>query len=126
MSGEANSKYKPEYDEQARKLCLLGAIDRDLGSFFDVCEKTINTWKEEHPSFLQSIKEAKKEADAKVVRSLFERATGYEHPEDKIFNNNGSELIVATTKHYAPDTAAAIFWLKNRIYAEIVVMYNLI
>ena len=39
---------------------------------------------------------------------------GYEHKEDKIFNNNGEALVVGTTKYYAPDTTAAIFWLKNR------------
>ena len=34
--------------------------------------------------------------------------------EDKIFNNQGVELVVPTIKHYPPDTTAAIFWLKNR------------
>jgi hypothetical protein len=49
-----------------------------------------------------------------VASKLFHRAIGYEHPEDKIFNNNGEEMVVPTIKHYPPDTTAAIFWLKNR------------
>lgn len=112
--GGRPSKYKPEYAKQAGKLCALGATDRELAGFFEVDEKTINTWKEKHPEFLLSLKDAKEELDSRVERRLFERAMGYSHPEDKIFNNNGEELVVPTTKHYPPDTTAAIFWLKNR------------
>jgi hypothetical protein len=53
-------------------------------------------------------------ADANVGKSLYDRAMGYSHPEDKIFVHNGETIIVPTTKHYPPDTASAIFWLKNR------------
>lgn len=108
------SSYKPEYAEQAYKLCLLGAIDRDMADFFGVSEVTFNTWKKEHPEFLKSLKEGREYADANVASRLYERAMGYEHPEDKIFNDNGVPLIVPTIKHYPPDSTAAIFWLKNR------------
>jgi hypothetical protein len=106
--------YKKEYCEQAYKLCLLGAIDKELADFFGVQEKTLNNWKHNHPEFLQSIKEGKEIADANVASRLYERAMGYSHPEDKIFNDNGEPMIVPTTKHYPPDPTAAIFWLKNR------------
>lgn len=108
------TKYKSEYAEQTYKLCLLGATDKDLASFFDVDEATINRWKQTHSEFRESIKRGKEIADANVASKLYHRAIGYEHPEDKIFNNNGEEMIVPTTKHYAPDPTAAIFWLKNR------------
>jgi len=49
-----------------------------------------------------------------VVRSLFQRACGYSHPEDKIFQHEGNPVVVPTTKHYPPDATSAIFWLKNR------------
>jgi hypothetical protein len=111
---EANSKFKDEYVELAYKYCLLGADDAQLAVFFDVCEKTINNWKEEHPKFLQSLKNGKDIADAEIAQSLYHRAKGYSHPEDKIFNNGGEEMVVETTKHYPPDTTAGIFWLKNR------------
>ena len=64
--------------------------------------------------FSESIKKGKEIADAEIASSLFHRAKGYSHPEDKIFNNQGVELVVPTIKHYPPDTTAAIFWLKNR------------
>jgi len=103
-----------ETDTQAQKLCKLGATDSDIADFFEVSEQTINTWKFRHPSFLESIKRSKQELDETVVRSLFHRARGYSHPEDKIFCNNGVTTTVKTTKHYPPDTGAMVFWLKNR------------
>ena len=106
--------YKPEYADQAKKLCLLGATDKDLADFFGVCEATINNWKHDYPEFLESLKQAKAEADSRVERSLFERACGYEHPEDHIAVSGGTPVITPTVKHYPPDTTACIFWLKNR------------
>jgi len=37
--------YKEDFNEQAYKLCLLGAIDKDLADFFDIAESTLNEWK---------------------------------------------------------------------------------
>jgi hypothetical protein len=108
------SKYNPKMNEQVYKLCLLGATDKQIADFFDVSEQTINAWKKTEPEFLESLKEGKDDADAVIAQSLFHRAKGYSHPEDKIFNDSGSPLVVPTTKHYPPDTTACIFWLKNR------------
>lgn len=108
------TKYKPEFNRQAEKLCLLGSTDKDIAGFFEVDESTINRWKIEYPEFCESIKRGKISADANVASRLYKRAIGYEHDEDKIFNNNGEPLIVPTIKHVQPDTTAAIFWLKNR------------
>lgn len=108
------TKYRPENAEQARKLCLLGATDAEMADFFQVEQKTIDNWKKDHPEFLQSITRGKQQADAEVAEKLFERAKGYSHPEDKIFNDNGSAMVVPTVKHYPPDTQAASLWLRNR------------
>lgn len=108
------TKYQESYNRQAEKLCLLGSTDKDMADFFEVDESTINRWKIEYPEFCESIKRGKISADANVASRLYKRAIGYEHDEDKIFNNNGEPLIVPTIKHVQPDTTAAIFWLKNR------------
>ena len=100
--------------EQVRKLAVLGWTDKQMCDFFGVDESTWTRWKEKHPEFYTSLKDWKVEADARVERSLYERACGYSHPEDKIFNADGAPLIVPTIKHYPPDTVACIFWLKNR------------
>jgi transcriptional regulator with XRE-family HTH domain len=115
MAAGRPTEYKEEYNEQAYKLCLLGAIDKDLADFFDVGESTINNWKLRYPEFMESIKRGKQIADANVADKLYQRATGYEHPELITASFQGEitdekEVI----KHYAPDPVAAIFWLKNR------------
>lgn len=108
------SQYRREYNLQARKLCKLGAIDEDLADFFKVSVVTLNAWKKRYPSFLKSLKAGKQDPDDQVEQALLQRALGYEHDEDKIFNADGIPLIVPTVKHYPPDTAACFIWLKNR------------
>jgi hypothetical protein len=108
------TKYKEEYAEQVYRLCLLGMTDAELAKYFEVAESTVNEWKLQYPDFSESIKRGKAEADSMVAEKLFKKATGYSHPEDKIFLHEGEPVIVPTTKHYAPDTIAGIFWLKNR------------
>jgi hypothetical protein len=100
--------------EQVSKLALKGWTDSEMADFFEVTEQTWNNWKKKDPAFFESLKDWKAEFDERIERSLAERALGYSHPEDKIFNNNGRKLVVPTIKHYPPDTTACIFWLKNR------------
>lgn len=81
--------YKPEYAEQAEKLCLLGATDDDLADFFGVVVKTIGRWKHAQPDFVAALRRGKTDADIKVAQSLYDKAM-------------------------SGDTTACIFWLKNR------------
>lgn len=109
------TKYdKFKFPKQAYKLCLLGATDVELADFFEVHEDTINEWKVVYPEFSVSIKKGKDQADAEVAHKLFKRATGYEHPDVDIKVIDSEIVITDLVKHYPPDTAAAIFWLKNR------------
>ncbi|OPX93998.1 MAG: hypothetical protein A4E53_00161 [Pelotomaculum sp. PtaB.Bin104] len=113
-AGGRPTKFRAEYVEQVYRLCLLGLTDAELATSFDVEEQTINNWKIDHPEFFESIKKGREIADSEVVEKLLHRAKGYSHPEDKIFLHEGQPVIVPTTKHYPPDTAAAFIWLKNR------------
>ena len=108
------SQYREEFNEQARKLCMLGATDKQLADFFGVSEQTVNTWKTVYPAFLESLKAGKMLADAEVAHSLYQRAVGYSHPQDDIKVVEGEIVITPTTKHYPPDATSMIFWLKNR------------
>ncbi|EMN6132510.1 terminase [Salmonella enterica] len=108
------SAYKPEYAEQARKLCLLGHTDAELAAFFEVSEQTINAWKHAHPDFLESIKKGKQVADGNVADRLYQRAMGYVAPDIDIRVIENQIVETPLEKHYPPDTTAAIFWLKNR------------
>ena len=108
--------YEPRFADMAEEIAYLGATDADLARIFDVCETTINAWKNEHIEFSAALKNGKEFADAKVAKSLFQRATGYQHEAVKIAADakTGAEHIVQYIEHYAPDTTACIFWLKNR------------
>jgi len=108
----------PKYDksilDDVFNMTLLGATDQELAEHFDVTRQTIQQWKKDHAEFSYTIKKGKKYADGKVARSMFDRACGYSHPEDKVFVHEGVPIVVPTIKHYPPDTAAAFIWLKNR------------
>lgn len=108
------TKYKPEYTEQAYKICLLGSTDEQMADFFGVAVSTINKWKLDYKPFSESIKRGKLSADANVAESLYERARGYSHPDTHISNYQGEITQTEITKHYPPDTGAAFIWLKNR------------
>jgi hypothetical protein len=114
------TKYQEEYSEQAYKLCLLGATDKDLADFFEVNEDTINEWKKVYPEFSESLKKGKDLADANVADRLYQRALGFEHDSEEIKvvsdgQGLGSSIErVPIRKVYPPDSTAAIFWLKNR------------
>jgi len=86
----------------ARVLYELGATNSDVARAFQVNEDTVYAWIEAHPEFSDSLK-AKAMADERVVRSLYERATGYVAPD-------GSHIPAHPT--------AIIFWLKNRQAAK--------
>ncbi|WP_320194971.1 helix-turn-helix domain-containing protein [Agrobacterium rosae] len=106
--------YKPEYAEQAEKLCALGATDIDLAAFFKVTDRTIQRWKLDHEEFCQSLKVGKDVPDENVKRSLYQRAIGYSHPDTDIRVIDGAVVKTEIVKHYPPDTTAGIFWMKNR------------
>ena len=109
------SKFKDEFVEQARKQAQLGATDREIADFFEVDERTINRWKSDNEAFCQSLKVGKDAADDRVEQALYRRALGYSHDAVKIAVNAAGEVTqVPYVEHHAPDTTAAIFWLKNR------------
>lgn len=112
--GGRPSSYRPEYAEQALKLARLGATDAQMADFFGVSEQTLNNWKRRESTFFESLKAGKLLADAEVAHSLFQRATGYEHDDLDLRVIGGKLRKTKIRKIYAPDTTAAIFWLKNR------------
>jgi hypothetical protein len=117
------SEFKPEYVEQAKKLCHLGATDDEMADFFSVHRSTIYRWKLDYPEFCDAIKSAKEIADERVERSLYQKATGYNYTEEQAIKIKKAQHeeeveVVEVEKHSPADTTAAIFWLKNRRKAE--------
>lgn len=114
------TRYKAEYCEQARKLCLLGYTDKELADFFGVAESTINKWKKDHKVFSESLRAGKAVADAEVVDSFYNRAKGYTIKIDKpvtVSDGQGAGSHVEQhpiEQHVPGDPGAALSWLKNR------------
>ncbi len=116
MSGNGGRPvlYRQEYNKKARKLSKLGLTDAQMADFFEVSISTFLMWKGKYPVFLKALAGGKKVADEQVVRALYNRAVGYDHPETKVFNHQGEIITEDIVKHVPPDPGAAKLWLTNR------------
>lgn len=112
--GGRPSKHNKTHNTQVKILTEKGFTDKEISKVFEISKTTLNKWKKDYPEFMASLKAGKEIADNQVVRALFQRATGYTHPEIHITNHKGYITKTQIIKHYAPDTTACIFWLKNR------------
>ena len=109
------SKYDSAYHNKlVESLAELGLTDVEMAKTLGISRSTFSLWKMKHPKFIEVLKAGKEIADQKVVQSLYQRALGYSHPEVHISIDKGKVIKTNIIKHYAPDTTACIFWLKNR------------
>jgi hypothetical protein len=69
--------FKHDFAEQAVGLCLMAYNDSQLAQTFGVDESVIEAWTKNHPKFRDAIHEARKLADANVMCSLYQLATGW-------------------------------------------------
>jgi hypothetical protein len=109
--------WKDEFVEEALKFALLdraGGTNESLAKHLGVSLRLVEQWISEKPEFSAALKKGKQGADVNVVRSLYERATGYEHKAVKMFLHRGKVIVQEYIERYPPDTAAAFIWLKNR------------
>lgn len=117
--GGRPTDYKKSYPAQAEKLCALGATDIEIADFFEVDIRTVYRWKLKHEQFCHALKTGKEAADARVERSLYQKAVGFYFVEQQVLkvkrDQNLEEIeIVDVTRHHPADPTSAIFWLKNR------------
>lgn len=92
----------------------LGATDTQIAEMLCVNVNVVDYWKKHRPEFKAALKRGKKTPDDMVEHSLLERAIGYSHPDVHITQYKGQVIKVPYIKHYPPDTAACIVWLRNR------------
>ena len=108
------SKFNLTLSAKIALLYAKGKTDKQVSKEIGIAERTLYYWKTKNPEFLQTLNSAKDIADDLVEQSLFNRALGYTHAEEKVFLYLGKPVKVKTFKHYPPDVLAQIFWLKNR------------
>lgn len=130
--GGRPTKYKKKYAKAAYDLCAgYGVDNKGLAKAFSVSIDAIKDWLKKHEEFSTSVKSGRDYwNNNRVEKSLLQRALGYQYTEitrEPLYNPTTGEplkdkktkkpIIEVTkkvTKSVAPDTAAIIFYLKNR------------
>ncbi len=107
------SKFNEALKETILKLYKEGRTDDQVADIIGVSVRTLHNWKGKYPSFLHALKDSKLVADGLVEASLFSRACGFSAVSCEVSDDAG-EVRRREFKVFAPDTTAAIFWLKNR------------
>ena len=112
--------YTEEYAEKAEDWCGRFPFTYEhLAKALDIHRDTIYEWRKIHPEFSDSILKGKDYYyNPTVEKSLAKRAMGYEYKEitrKPDLETGAMKTVKEVTKQVAPDTGAAIFYLKNRV-----------
>jgi hypothetical protein len=98
----------------ARKCCERGMTDNEIADIIGISLATLYRWKLDHPAFARVFKLGKAAADDRVERSLYSRAIGYDYIAEKATMTRHGQKTMRYRAHIPPDTAAAVWYLKNR------------
>ncbi len=114
--GGRPSLYSEKILKKAADAASKGAVDWEVAEVIGISPTTLYAWKTTYPEFSKALKAAREIPDTAVEAALFRSAMGYTHTEEKIFfsNRTGKVTRIQAVKHYPPNPAAMIFWLKNR------------
>ena len=101
--GGRPTDYRPEYCEQARKLCQFGATLAEVAHFFDVTVPTICSWQKTYPEFFNAMKLGRQASDERVERSFYQRAIGYDVKTTRTVSKTGDGSVTETIEHLPGD-----------------------
>ena len=125
----ASYKYDPKYhDPWVFSLAIKGATDEEIANAMGISRRTIMRWsikKNQHgekelTSFGEARQQGKEQADAQVIKKLFDICLGYDTTELEQtikHDKTGKPSITETlkkTKHIPPSIMAIMYWLNNR------------
>lgn len=126
------AKGKYEYWLTDEGLILLeawardGLTDEQIAHNMGITRETLRVWKNKFSAISVALKKGKEVVDIEVENALHKRAIGFSRTLRKPFKvkntyyENGKriereEIVYADEEvYYPPETAADIFWLKNR------------
>ena len=98
-----------------------GLTDEQIAKNMGISRSTLAEWKKKYSDISDTLKKGKDVVDIEVENALLKKALGYSYKETtkelSVDKETGESKLIVTkevTKHIAPDTAAGIFWLKNR------------
>jgi len=103
-------------------LAAKGLNNREIAKALGIGERTLYDWIRDDPQVSHTIKKYRGLADIEVENSLYKSALGFKIEETKIervWNRDIRDYETVVTeiqeRHIAPNTAAQIFYLKNRM-----------
>ena len=92
-----------------------GLTDEQIAGNVGITATTLYEWKNRFPEISEALKKGKEIVDIQVENALLKRALGYEYMEERVeISEKDGRKVIQTVKQVIPDTAAQIFWLKNR------------
>lgn len=96
-----------------------GLIDEQIAHNMGIAYSTFRDWVGKFPALSASLKKGKAPVDIEVENALLKRAMGYDVEEtitdiEELAGGKTKKHIRTVKRHIPPDTAAQIFWLKNR------------
>lgn len=95
-----------------------GLTDEQIAHNVGITSKTLREWKKRFGAICASLKRGKEVVDIEVENALFKRALGYDYEEIKTEETEKGTFITKYRRHIPPETAAIVFWLKNRKSAD--------
>lgn len=129
VTAMARGKYQqwlePANLERIVNWAANGLTIAEMARSMGIGERTLYEWIEKHPQISQAIKEGLALSCEVVENALFRKATGAIVLEDTVEEykgelrdgkpSNGTVTRRTTRRQVPPDTAAMIFYLKNRM-----------
>lgn len=116
------TKYTKDMAKRAALCARRGFTHPEICQVLAISRDTFWRWRLKYPGFEKALTIPVQQANARVVRSLYERATGHTRVTEQVVmekNGDTSEarvIQVAITE--APETAAMSLWLRNRLPQE--------
>ncbi len=117
---------KDRIDEIAA-WCRAGMLEKDIAKKLGISVSTFETYKNNHPELLESLKSNEEGANDLVENALYKKCIGSTYEEEVAFKCKSvyyddqdrrceEEEIKTTTvtKYLPPETMAQIIWLNNR------------
>ena len=117
--GKTKAEKIAEHTEQSKKNVLL-ALSLSLGVVTSACRKAnvgrtqFYAWIEEDNAFAMDVNMVKEEALDLVESKLFQRINGLKTPDSHVSVIKGKVVVTELKKHYPPNVASIIFYLKTQ------------